>query len=568
VTGRSLAVAGLLVAAVTRAPAQTPPPAPRTFTRADTLRGSFTTPARVWWDVTFYDLHVAISPADSSIRGYNGITYRVLETPSTPIPEMQVDLMVPLEVDSMVQDGRAVAFRREGNALFASLAAQQAPGDRKTLTVYYHGKPQVAKRPPWQGGFTWTADSLGRPWVVTTDQGMGASVWWPNKDTQADEPDSQRVALTLPHPMLDVSNGRLRSTTHNLDGTTTFEWFVVNPINNYAIAVGAGSYAHYSDVFAGERGPLTLDFWPLTYHLEAARRQFPQAKSMLQCFEHWFGPYPWYEDGYKLIEVPNSGMEHQSAVAYGNWYANGYRGRDLSGTGLGMKWDFIIVHESAHEWFGNSITTKDLADMWVHESFANYAENLYTECLFGKQAGAEYVIGTRRGIVNDRPIIGAYGVNDQGSGDMYPKGGNMLHTIRQIVGDDEQWRGILRGLNQTFWHQTVMGRQIEEYIGQHAGADLTRVFDQYLRTTRIPVFEYKVAGATLSYHWTNVVPGFDMPLKVTLTSGDFTLIHPTEQWQTAALALASPAAFRVDPNFYADVRNVTPAAPAGGKERP
>jgi len=481
---------------------------------------------------------------------------------------MQVDLMVPLEVDSMVQDGRAVGFRREGNVFFASLAVPQAPGDRKTLTVYYHGRPQVAKRPPWQGGFTWASDSLGRPWVVTTDQGMGASVWWPNKDTQADEPDSQRVALTLPDPMLDVSNGRLRSTTHNPDGTTTFEWFVVNPINNYAIAVGAGSYAHYSDVFAGERGPLTLDFWPLTYHLEAARRQFPQAKSMLQCFEHWFGPYPWYEDGYKLIEVPNSGMEHQSAVAYGNWYANGYRGRDLSGTGLGMKWDFIIVHESAHEWFGNSITTKDLADMWVHESFANYAENLYTECLFGRPAGAAYVIGTRLGIINDRPISGTYGVNDQGSGDMYPKGGNMLHTIRQIVGDDERWRGILRGLNETFWHQTVMGRQIEEYIGQHAGTDLTTVFDQYLRTTRIPVFEYKIAGATLSYHWTNVVTGFNMPLKVTLAGGDFTLIHPTEQWQTAVLALASAGAFRVDANFYVDVRNVTPAAPAGGKERP
>jgi len=556
-----------LVTAITRLPAQTPLPAPRTFTRADTLRGSFTTPARVWWDVTFYDLHVAISPADSSIRGYNGITYRVLASPAAP-PEMQVDLMVPLEVDSMVQDGRAVGFRREGNVFFASLAVPQAPGDRKTLTVYYHGRPQVAKRPPWQGGFTWASDSLGRPWVVTTDQGMGASVWWPNKDTQADEPDSQRVALTLPDPMLDVSNGRLRHITHNPDGTTTFEWFVVNPVNNYAIAVGAGSYAHYSDVFAGERGPLTLDFWPLTYHLEAARRQFPQAKSMLQCFEHWFGPYPWYEDGYKLIEVPNSGMEHQSAVAYGNWYANGYRGRDLSGTGLGMKWDFIIVHESAHEWFGNSITTKDLADMWVHESFANYAENLYTECLFGRPAGAAYVIGTRLGIINDRPISGTYGVNDQGSGDMYPKGGNMLHTIRQIVGDDERWRGILRGLNETFWHQTVMGRQIEEYIGQHAGTDLTTVFDQYLRTTRTPVFEYKIAGATLSYRWTNVVPGFSMPLKVTLAGGDFTLIHPTEQWQAAVLALASPAAFRVDPNFYVDARNVTPVAPAGGKERP
>jgi aminopeptidase N len=543
---RLLRCCALLLGAGTNLAAQAS--AGRVFTRADTLRGSFTTPGRAWWDVAFYDLHAAIHPADSSITGYNAITYRVL----TPAREMQIDLMEPLEVDSMIQDGRALRFRRDGNAFFATLRARQRAGDSKTITVYYHGKPQPAKRPPWQGGVTWAEDSLGRAWIVTTDQGMGASVWWPNKDTQADEPDSQRVALTVPDPMIDVSNGRLRTTTHHADGTTTYEWFVRSPINNYAIAVGAGSYEHYSDVFEGERGPLTLDFWPLTYHLEAARQQFIQAKSMLQCFEHWFGPYPWYTDGYKLVEVPNSGMEHQSAIAYGNGYANGYRGRDASGTGLGMKWDFIIVHESAHEWFGNNITTKDLADMWVHESFANYSEGLYTECLFGKEAGASYTIGTRRGIRNDRPIVAAYGVNEQGSGDMYPKGGNMLHTIRQIVGDDERWRGILRGLNETFWHQTVMGKQVEDYISAHSGGggDLTRVFDQYLRTTQVPIFEYTIAGTTLSYRWTDVVRGFDMPLEVTLAPDTFSVIHPLETWQTVPLHLESPADFKVDSNYY------------------
>ncbi len=528
------------------APLEAQQPDARVFTRADTLRGSFTTPGRVWWDAVFYDLRVAVHPADSSIRGSNGITYRVLQLAQ----EMQIDLMTPLDVDSMVQDGRAIAFRREGNAFFATLSAPQEQGEVKTITVFYHGKPRVAPRPPWDGGFTWTQDSLARPWVVTTDQGVGASIWWPNKDTQADEPDSQRVAITVPDPMVNVSNGRLRTTARTPDGTTTYEWFVVNPINNYAIAVAAGSYEHYSDVFEGEKGQLTMDFWPLDYHLDAAKRQFPQAKTMLQCFEHWFGPYPWYEDGYKLVETPHPGMEHQSAVAYGNWFENGYRRRDGSGTGLGLKWDFIIVHESAHEWFANNITAKDNADMWVHESFANYAENLYTECLFGKQAGADYVIGTRRGIRNDRPIIPPYGVNAQGSGDMYPKGGNMLHTIRQLVGDDEKWRGTLRGLNQTFWHQTVMGRQVEDYISQQAGMDLTKVFDQYLRTTKIPVFEYTIEDSTLSYRWTDVVPGFDMPVGVTLSGDTFTLIRPSEAWQTAALRLPSPEAFRVDPNYY------------------
>jgi len=528
--------------------------------RADTLRGSFTTPGRKWWDVTFYDLHVAIQPNDSSIAGYNRITYKVLE----PATEIQIDLMEPLVVDSMKQDGRKISYRREGAAFFATLTAPQRTGDRKTITVYYRGRPQIAKNPPWQGGFTWAKDSLGRPWVVTTDQGMGASVWWPNKDTQADEPDSQRIEITVPPGLIDVSNGRLQgveqvmhvkeisdppSTKHS-DGPSTWEWFVKNPINNYAIAVAAGHYTHYTEKFNGAKGTLTLDFYPLDYNLENAKRQFPQARSMLKCFEHWFGPYPWYEDGYKLIEVPNTGMEHQSAVSYGNWYQNGYRKRDASGTGLGLKWDFIIVHESAREWFGNNITAKDNADMWVHESFANYAEGIYTECLFGKDAGAQYIIGNRRGIRNDRPIIPDYEVNDQGSGDMYPKGGEMLHTIRQLVNDDEKWRGILRGLNTTFWHQTVMGKQIEDYISAQAGMNLTKVFDQYLRTTMVPTFEYRISGDTLSYRWANVVPGFDMPIRVTLDWPTWALIKPTEAWQTAQVHLANPTDFKVDENFY------------------
>ena len=534
----------VLIVGLTRAGAAQDAPV---YTRADTLRGSFDTPARSWWDVMFYDLHVAITPADSNIRGYNSITYRVLR----PGRELQIDLMMPLQVDSMVQDGRRLAFRREGNAFFVTPAARQRAGKQQTIAVYYQGRPQIAKRPPWEGGFSWSTDSLGRVWVVTTDQGMGASVWWPNKDTQADEPDSQRVALTVPTPLVNVSNGRLRRVTPNPDGTTTYEWFVVNPINNYAIAVAAGHYAHWSETYAGEGGTLTLDFWPLDYHLDAARRQFPQARTTLQCFEQWFGPYPWYEDGFKLIEVSNNGMEHQSAVAYGNGYANGYRGGDGSGTGLGLEWDFIIVHESAHEWWGNNLTTKDLADMWVHESFANYAEGLYTECLFGKEEGARYVIGTRRLIRNERPIVpAAYGVNAQGSGDMYPKGGNMLHTIRQIVGDDARWRSVLRGLNETFRHQTVTGRQVQDYMSRQAGTDLSKVFEQYLTTTDIPVLEYRIDGAALSYRWSSTVAGFDMPVRVTLPGGAARDLRPTTAWQTDTVESAGAGELIVDPNYY------------------
>ncbi len=527
--------------------------APRVFTHADTLRGS-NGPGRSWWDATFYDLHVTVSPSDSSIRGMNAITYRVLE----PARRMQIDLQVPLVIDSIVQGGRQLTFRRDSNAFFVALQAPQRAGAVNTLSVYYHGKPRVAKRPPWDGGITWQRDSLGNDWIATTDEGLGASVYWPNKDYLGDEPDSQRIAITLPDSLVDVSNGRLRSTTHNADGTTTYEWFVSSPINNYSVEINAGRYAHLADVFSGERGELTLDYWPLAYHTDTARVQFRQVKPMLQCFEHWFGPYPWYADGYKLIEAPHLGMEHQSGVAYGNHYKNGYNGRDLSGTGWGMKWDFIIVHESAHEWWGNNITTKDAADMWLHESFANYAEGLYSECEDGKQAGAAYIIGSRKLVKNDEPIVGPYGVNADGSDDMYYKGGSMLHMIRQLVKDDEKWRGILRGIQSTFWHKTVTGAQVEQYIIAQSGLPLRPFFQQYLRTTKIPVLEYKIENGRLSYRWNNVVPGFAMPVRVAVGDAtEYEWVTPTAAWTALPRPVSGGAQVRGDPDFYVNVKAVT-----------
>jgi aminopeptidase N len=539
-------------------------PAARVFTHADTLRGS-NTPQRAWWDVAFYDLHVKVNPPDSGITGYNAITYRVLKT--APAREMQIDLQMPLVVDSIVQDGLELSARRDGNAFFVTLVAPQKRGAEKTISVYYHGKPTVAVRPPWDGGFVWVRDSLARPWIATADEGLGASVWWPNKDIYSEEPDSQRVAITVPDSLIDVSNGRLRRTTPNLDGTTTYEWFVNNPINNYDVAVNAAHYAHFNDIYEGENGKLTLDFYPLDYHLVTAKKQFQQVKPMLQCFESWFGPFPWYEDGYKLVETPHLGMEHQSAIAYGNHYKNGYLGSDRSASGRGLLWDFIIIHESAHEWFGNSITMKDAADMWIHEGFATYAEGLYTECQQGKQAGAEYTIGQRRLIRNDVPIIGVYGVNHEGSGDMYDKGGNMLLTIRQLVDDDARWRGILRGLGKTFWHQTVTTRQVEDYISRRSGMNLSKVFDEYLRTTKVPILEYRLEGQKLSYRWNNVVPGFAMPVKVTTSTGSYSWIRPTQNWKTMAVKLSRPEDFRVDENFYVCAKDLLKPAPGSTSAR-
>lgn len=521
--------------------------APRA-TRADSLRGG-NGPARSWWDVEFYDLNARIFPADSTISGYTGITYRVVQPARAKRTKLQLDLQIPLVLDSVVQDNRKLAFERDGNAFFATVSTDQKVGERRTLRAYYHGRPKAAVNPPWDGGLIWRSDSLGNRWVATANQGLGASVWWPNKDTQADEPDSQRVAIRVPDPMVNVSNGRLRRVLRHDDATTTWEWFLTRPINNYDVAINAGNYEHFSEIYRGERGPLTVDYWPLAHHRQAAEQQFRQVPPMLQCFENWFGPYPWYEDGYKLVETPHLGMEHQSAVGYGNRYQNGYLGTDLSGTGIGLLWDFIIVHESAHEWWGNAVTTKDLADMWVHESFANYAENLYVECRLGKAAGARYVIGTRSKIRNDQPIIAAYGVNAEGSGDMYYKGGNMLHTMRQLVGDDAKWRSILRGIQHTFGGTTVNGADVQAYMSKAAGIDFSSLFAQYLTTTKVPVLEWQPDGDAVRVRWTDVVPGFSMPVRI-VSGTSSVVVTPGPEWTRAALTLAPNASLRVDENYY------------------
>lgn len=551
----SIGLPGIIMAAllpVLLAPALAPAQQPRTgFTRADSLRGG-NGPGRAWWDVVFYDLHVRVDPSDSSIRGWNGIGYRVLGTGS----ELQIDLMAPLVMDSVVQGGQRLAVRRDGDAYFATVRGQQAVGERHDVTAYYHGRPVVAVRPPWDGGFIWARDSTGSPWIATANEGIGASVWWPNKDTRADEPDSQRIAITVPDGIINVSNGRLRGEIANGDGTTTYEWFVTNPINNYNVAVNAGRYAHFSDTFNGADGTLTLDFWPLAYHLDTARVQFRQVKPMLRCFERWFGPYPWYADGYKSVETPHLGMEHQSAVAYGNGYQNGYLGRDRSGTGWGANWDFIIIHESAHEWWGNSITAQDPADMWVHEGFTNYAEGIYVECQWGKKAGAQYNIGNRRNIRNAAPVVAAYGVNQEGSSDMYDKAGNMLHMIRQIINDDARWRSILRGLNTTFRHRIVTGAEVQAYISGHSGHDFSKVFQQYLTTTMIPVLEVRQSGDGVSYRWQQVVPGFDMPVRVSVGGRPYQWIRPTERWQALRTKLPAGGELLVDPDFYVWTRQL------------
>jgi aminopeptidase N len=514
-------------------------------THADSVRGADNR-NRSWWDAAFYDLHVRVNPADSSFAGWNTISYRVLG----PGQVLQLDLQAPLALDSVRQAGRRLEVRQDGDAYLVTIPPSPGRGDPPPLTAYYHGQPGRS-RPPRAGGsngVVWAQDSLGAPWIATSDQLIGASVWWPLKDFPGDEPDSQRIAVTVPDSLVGVANGRLRATTRNADGTTTYEWFVANPINSYGVALDVGRYGQFSDTFRGEGGLLTLDFRPLAAHLDTARVVWAQAKPMLACFEHWFGPYPWYADGYKLVETPYLGMEHQSGIAYGNRFLPGYLGRDLSGTGLGLEWDYIIIHESAHEWFGNSISTREPGDLWIHEAFATYAEGLYTECRHNAAAGAQYLIGLRRGIRNTQAIAGPRGVAGWYNSDMYFKGANVLHTIRQLVNDDARWLAILRGLGSTFRHRTVTGADIESYVARESGLDLGPVFRQYLTKPTLPVLEYRVERGALSYRWADVVAGFAMPVKVTIAGQGERWLRPTEAWQRLEVTAAAEPV--VDENFY------------------
>ncbi len=494
-------------------------------TRQDSLRGSITS-EREWWDLTYYHLDIKVEPDNKFISGSNTVGYRVLKSNKT----MQIDLQEPMKITSVLSNGKSLKFNREGNAYFIELKSKQKKNDVNYLKIFYEGHPKEAIRAPWDGGLSWTKDDNNNHFIATSCQGLGASVWWPNKDHMYDEVDSMLISVNVPKHLTNVSNGRLRKVTEHKNNTKTFDWFVTNPINNYGVNINIGDYVSFSEVFQGEKGDLDIDNYVLSYNLEKAKEQFKQVPMMIEAFEHWFGPYPFYEDSFKMVEVPYLGMEHQSSITYGNKYQNGYLGRDLSGSGWGLKFDYIIIHEGGHEWFANNITYRDIADMWVHEGFTCYSENLYVDYFFGKEASAEYVIGTRRGISNKKPIIGQYNINREGSGDMYSKGANLLHTIRQLAKDDEVWRQTLRGLNEEFYHSTVTTKEIEDYISKSIGIDLSKVFDQYLRDIRVPVFEYEIKNGELKYRWNNVIDGFDMPIEVIIDKKN-TIIKPSTEFK-------------------------------------
>lgn len=517
------------------------------FTKSDSLKGS-NTEFRNFWDVNKYDISLNIDAENKYVSGKNIIHFKILRDINNPTFQIDLQRLMKFKIKANQFIRR---IERKDDFIFIKSNQSFRKGEKFSIEIDFFGNPIAAKNAPWDGGWVFKNDAKGRAFTAVAQEGLGVSHWLPVKDIWSDEPDEGIVMkITTMDDKVGVGNGRLISKSKEKDYTTTYTWEVKNTINPYSISPSIGNYVNFKDVYDGEKGKLDLDYWVLDYNLDKAKHQFQQVKPMMKAFEKWFGPYPFYEDSYKIVEVPFLGMEHQSNVAYGNNYTNGYLGRDLSGTGVGLHWDFIIIHETGHEWFANNITAKDKADMWIHEAFTTYSEVIFVEETMGRKSANVYVQGIRQNIQNDKPIIGFYGVNKTGSYDMYYKGANMLHTIRTLMNDDEKFRQMLRGLNKDFYHKTVTTQEIEKYMIEKSGIDLSSIFNQYLRTTNIPILEYQQNGNELKFRYSNIVKDFKLPIKI----NDNQLINPTTEWQYVKLENFVPVNF--DKNYYIEYKEM------------
>ena len=528
------------------------------FSLSDSLRGSLSS-YRSCYDVYYYDLNVTIDDKNKElINSYNDFYITSLED----FDNIQIDLFSNLEINSIVFNETKLNFKRKFNAVFIDFSEIIKKGENVKFRVNYDGKPRKAVNPPWDGGFSWDYDKNKNPWIGVSCQGLGASSWWPCKDHQSDEPDSMRITCTVRSPLKVVSNGKLISNKSGYDlklksKVNTSSWFVSYPINNYNVTLCAADYAHFSDYYLSNSDTLFLDYYVLTYNETKAKEHFKQVKPMLECFEEYFGQYPFINDGFSLVETPYLGMEHQSAIAYGNNYLPGYNGNKNFIAGLDF--DYIIVHETGHEWWGNSITTNDIADMWIHEGFCTYSEVLYVECMYGYETMLEYVNNQKRFVRNDKPIVGPYNVNKKGSNDMYQKGSLMLHTLRNLINDDELWFSILKGISIDFKYKVLDGKDIIEYINRKVDFDLSLFFNQYLFNSKIPILEYKIQKEgreyVLLYRW-NAIKDFDM--KLLINDGEKNIwISPNSEWKEYTIGNIDIKNFSIrDDLFYVDTKKV------------
>jgi len=495
------------------------------FTRRDSLQGGLR-PERTNFDVQRYDLNITLDPEKKHIKGYNDITFKVVEDTK----KIQLDLFENMKVESIELKGKKLEYKRDNDAVFITFPKELKKGSEGTLRFNYSGNPVIARNAPWDGGFVFSKDTNGKPWVGVAVQGTGASLWFPVKDHQTDEPErGASVKVAVPNGLMNVSNGRFLGSTDLKNGYTRWDWEVKNPINNYTITLNVADYAHIHDNLDG----LDLDYYVLKANEEKARKHFEEVKPMMECFQTKFGKYPFWEDGYKLVETPYLGMEHQSAVAYGNKYRKGYLGGDMSGTGIGMLFDYITIHETGHEWFGNSITSKDIADMWIHEGFTTYTECVFVECQFGYEKAMKYITGSQMNVSNDKPVIGIFGVNREGSGDMYSKGALMLNTLRHVVNDDGKWWKMLLKYSETYKKKVIDTQTVVNFFNTETGMDLTPFFNQYLRYKSPPILQLKLNAGKLDYRWQTDEANFKLPVGITVNGKDLRL-NATNDWQSVA----------------------------------
>ena len=528
------------------------------FTYSDSLRGNLSE-FRSCYDVFYYDLDVTVDDHQQKIiNSYNNIHIKALSNFQT----IQIDLFENLKIYSIQFEHKKLEFQRIHNAVFINFPRIINENEKISFKVLYSGIPGVAVNPPWDGGFSWEKDNNGNSWVGVSCQGLGASSWWPCKDHQSDEPDSMKITSTVRYPLQVISNGKKKSdktffSTELQSKANKSSWYVSYPINNYNVTLCIGDYKYFNDIHINNFDTLELDYYVLKYNYNKARDHFQQVNPMLECFEKYFGPYPFYKDGYTLIETPYLGMEHQSAIAYGNNYLPGYNGNKQFIAGLDF--DYIIVHETGHEWWGNSITTNDIADMWIHEGFCTYSEVLYVECIYGYDIMLKYVNNQKRSVRNDKPIIGPYNVNKKGSNDMYQKGSLMLHTLRNLIDNDSLWFSIIKGISEEFKYKIVDGIEIINYINEKVDLDLYYFFKQYLNNADIPIFEYKIQkngrGSTLLYRW-NAINDFNMNIKVNIGQKDLWL-SPDSEWKEYGLGNTDIKSFNVrDDLFYVNVKKI------------
>jgi len=504
------------------AAAQQQPAAP---TRADILRGEYGR-YRANNDLLFYHLDIRVDPEQKFLKGKVTIRFKMLRDDN----RIQLDLHSALNVDKILLGAAELKYERDSGAVFVDFPETLRAGRTYSIDFYYSGHPLEQGR---FGGITFKQDPAGRTWINTACEGIGASVWWPNKDQWRDEVESMRISVAIPNGLTDVSNGKFLGKTDLGDGYTRWDWLVHYPINNYDVSLNVGHYEHFSD----RLGDLPLDFYVLPEDLDKAKKQFVQAKRMLEAFQHYFGEYPFKKDGYKLIEAPYSGMEHQSAVTYGNHFANGYLERDWTGVGISLKFDFIIIHESAHEWFGNSVTAADVSDMWIHEGWATYLEGLYVEYMFGKDDALKYLNGYKSRVRNAQPIVTQRGVNREPPQDQYFKGALFLNTLRSVVNDDKKWWALLHGYYQHFKYRNIMTEDVVAYFNRKTGMNLTPIFDQYLRHTALPVLELKFdTPGEVAYRWKTDEAAFAMPVRVGMKD-NWQTVHPTTEWKTMKTSL-------------------------------